>query len=447
MVYKKGISTIIIIISVAVIIVGIVAISLPSFQIYTQKSVEPVEKEQQPAEEIQVPKEPVIEQEHVESSPSVETPTFRNSPEIPFEYEIQQLPDCSGAQFSIAPVDLNKVNEITPLGNLGPPGHTFPTEHVFLHVNAGGSTTGTIPLYAPADVYLTLISFSHGVTQDPVDYTIWFTSCKDVIGYYNHVKELSDELEKIVTENECSFQGESKSTSCHIETFQKIKSNSLMGQVGRLQGNWDFGVFDLSKTLTFANPSRYGTRSFHIQCPFDYYDQTMQKQFFDLIARDDAQQCGIIAQDVPGTLKGNWFFGDSHAASGSDWDKYLAFVDDNENPNVQVVSVGGVFTDAGKWEFFPQTSGLIKREFSDVTPDGNVYCYEDEDPNNFNQGRPEGRILVEMTSETELKIEHQSGSCDGNNVFNNPTRPGDDALSTSSSCICIDLIKIFLFPG
>lgn len=338
--------------------------------------------------------------------------SFRQNPEIPSEKEMGQISDCSDKLYSAAPVDLAKIAEITPLGNLGPPGHTFPTEHAFFHITTGGTTTETIPLYSPGDIHISLITINYGSTQDPVDYTTWFALCKDVLGYYNHVKEISADLQKIVDENNCSFQGETKVTRCNIETLSPIKSGTLIGRVGRLQGNFDFGTIDLRKTLGFANPNRYGTRSLHIQCPFDYYDSPIKSKFYDLISRTDGT-CGITAQDVPGTLKGNWFFGSSRADSGTDWDKYLAFVEDNEDPSTSVVSIGGYFTDAGKWEFKPKTSGLVNREFSHVTPGGNVYCYESESQS--------GRIVVQLVSEKQLKIEKQSGSCSESFTFNKPT--------------------------
>ncbi len=349
-------------------------------------------------------------EEHEETPKSLKT--FRDSPETPSEYERVQLPECGNVLYSTVPVDLSKVIEITPLGNLGPPGHTFPTEHTFIHFSAGGTTTETHPLYMPADVRILLISLSYGATQDPVDYTIYFASCKDVIGYYNHVKEIFPELQKMVDNGRCEFTGETKTTRCNVQIFESIKAGTLVGRVGRLQGNFDFGTFDLSKNLTFANPSRYGIRSLHIQCPFGYYDSNNREKFFNLITRNDAEQCGSVAQDVAGTLKGNWFFGNSRADMGTDWNKYLAFVNDNKDPSTQVVSIGGTFTDAGKLEFKPQSSGMVNREFSQVKPDDNIYCYE---------GSISGRIVVQMTSDTQLKIEKQNGSCAGSFAFSNPT--------------------------
>ncbi len=411
---RKGISASLLIVVAMISVLGIGLVGLQTIQ--QEKIPEP---ENEPmAEELQDPSEEQPESENrndqeKEFGHQVITPaiTFRQNPEIPSDGERQQLPDCNNKLFSITPVDLQKVTQITPLGNLAPPGHTFPTEHVYFHITPGGTTTDTIQLSAPSDAHIILISFDHGITQDPADYTIYFSLCKDVVGYYNHVKELSTELEKIVDDNQCEFQGESKEKRCNIETLTPIKAGANMGGVGRLQGNFDFGAIDLRKTHKFANPGRYGNRSFHIQCAFDYYGVAAKEKFYNLLSRKDGK-CGTTAQDVPGTLKGNWFSGSARTDMGSDWDKYLAFVQDNEEPAVSVISIGGVFADAGKLEFTPKTTGLVNREFSQVTSDGNFYCYESDSASS--------RIIVQLVSDKELKIERQEGKCTGYYSFNKP---------------------------
>lgn len=337
---------------------------------------------------------------------------FRQAPEIPTSAEQSKLPDCASAVFSFAPVDLYKLMSIAPLGNLAPPGHTFPTEHMFFHITAGGVTTNTIPLAAPGDAYITLISLGRGLTQDPVDYTIFFAPCKDVIAYYNHVKSISPELEKIVAASPCAFSGESKETRCNIITLTPVAKGAYIGEVGRLQGNFDLGLIDLRKTHSFANQSRYGARSPYIQCPLDYFNDAAKSLLYALLSRQD-KYCGTIAQDIPGTLKGNWFFGNARADSGSDWDKYLAFVDDNQRADISVVSVGGIFTTAGKWEFSPQKNGSINRAFADVVPDGTIYCYESQSM--------AGRLLTRLESVTKLTIERQEGNCEQAALFVDPT--------------------------
>ncbi|MDZ4260487.1 MAG: hypothetical protein U1A25_02375 [Candidatus Sungbacteria bacterium] len=338
--------------------------------------------------------------------------SFRNAPELPSSAERSALPDCAGTVFSSAPVDPDRLMNISPLGNLAPPGHTFPTEHMFFHITAGGATTDTIPLYSPGEIHLTLISFGRGFTQDPVDYTIWFAPCKDIVAYYNHVKELSPELEKIVLASTCAFPGESKETRCNITAMAPVAKGVRIGQVGRLQGNFDMGLIDLRKTHAFANPDRYGTRSLHIQCPLDYFDGSIASRLYALLSRSD-KKCGTVAQDIAGTLKGNWFFENARADMGSDWNKYLAFADDSERPGIAVVSVGGTFATAGKWEFSPQTSGYVNRAFADVKPDSAIYCYESQ--------KMPGRIAVRLESAAKLTIEYQQGSCAQGAAFVSPT--------------------------
>ncbi|MBS3136124.1 hypothetical protein J4401_04145 [Candidatus Woesearchaeota archaeon] len=338
---------------------------------------------------------------------------YRESPEIPSEKESAGLPSCENAIFTVAPVELGNVYDITPLGNIGPPGHTFPTEHTHIHLTSGGSSSRLYDLFAPTDVYITSISRGIGYTQDPEDYTIYFALCKDVIGYYNHVKSLSPDMQKIFSSGNCRQNpGDNKYTYCE-NNLNFIKAGSVMGNVGRMQGNFDFGLIDIRKSNKFVNPSRYGIRSLHIQCPFEYYPMDMRNKFFDIIKRNDDEQCGTVMQDVPGSLQGNWFLGDARADNGMDWDKHLAFVSDPLEPSFKIVSIGGTFTEAGEWKFKPIISGQTNRIFSDVKADENIYCYEGMEQN--------GKVLVQMTSSNELKIERLDGRCSGNNAFRNPT--------------------------
>jgi len=190
----------------------------------------------------------LIPDTQTETSNQEENGPNRGDPEIPNQEEMQQLPECNNIFFSEPFVDLSKVNEISPLGNIGPPGHTFPTEHTYLHLSTGGLNTKTIPLYAPADVYITHVSSRYELPEDdPEDHVIWFALCKDIIGYFNHVKSLSDEMNSILKDIECEKWGSNPGNSCPKNLLYKIDAGTLLGQVGRMQGNFDFGVMDLSK--------------------------------------------------------------------------------------------------------------------------------------------------------------------------------------------------------
>ena len=347
-----------------------------------------------------------------------ETKIRRANSEIPTETEKLTLPDCNNLQFNTLPVDLSDVKEITPRGNLGPPGHTFPTEHSYLHLGEY-ETNFLYDLFAPADVYITSVVSGIGDTQDPIDYSIWFSLCKDKMGYYNHVKAISDELKAITNNIECEDFSVQKEGSCTKVLLEKVKAGTLLGQVGAKQGNFDFGAMDFTNQLDYINIKRYPTRSKFIACAYDYYPNNLKQEFFNLIKREN-NKCGIVMQDIPKTLKGNWFHESANEEYVVNWNVYLAFVNENDYPDVQAVSIAGFITDPSKYKFIPKTSGTTNREFSQVTNDGKIYCYQPESVGKENDKIPTGKILVQLTSDTSLKIEHQTGSCKSSESFSNP---------------------------
>ena len=87
----------------------------------------------------------------------------------------------------------------------------------------------------------------------------------------------------------------------------------------------------------------------------------------------------------------------------------------------QATDVNLNFTNPEKYEYNPKNSGFVNRKSSDVTADGNVYCYNADVLEKNQQSLPPGKIIVQMTSETELKIEHLIGSCSESIAFQNPT--------------------------
>ncbi|KAF6245495.1 hypothetical protein [Nitrosopumilus sp. b2] len=339
--------------------------------------------------------------------------------EIPTEEERLELPECDGKFFTTYPVDMNEVKSITPLGNLGPPGHTFPTQHPHIHLGEY-DTSYSYPLYTPADVFITSVSWQENITQDPIDYVIYFALCKDIIGYYNHVKALSDEVKHIIEKVECESFSIKSEGSCTKVLLDKIEEGSVLGQVGLEQGNFDFGLIDISKKLDFIKQERYPIRDRYVNCVFDYYEDPMKQQFYDLINRIDGT-CGHVMQDVPNTLKGNWFHESAQKEYVVDWNVYLAFVDHYEDPSIQVVSIAGIITEPSLFKFIPKTNGEINREFSQVTSDGNIYCYEGANIIRYFEKVPLGKILVQMIGNETLQIEHQTGNCTRNENFTNPT--------------------------
>ena len=329
--------------------------------------------------------------------------------EIPTNKEREGLPSCNGVQFTTFPVDMDEVYRITPLGNLNPPGHTFPTDHTYIHIDENKSKV--LNLYAPADVYLTLVRKSKGgsVGEGEVDYSINFSLCKDVIGYYNHVKTISETIQTIVDSKQCEAFGSSEECTTVI-SLDRISEGTLLGTVGHSQGNFDFGLFDLSKPLSFIKPERHVERTRYIQCPYDYYPSDMRNVFYNLFSRDDGS-CNTNMHDVRETLKGAWFHTSAPDEIVVDWKTHLGFFADVDFSNIQNISIGGIVRDSGWFSFTPKSSGTINRNFLDTVP-GTTYCYE---PETIVSSRPafSGKIVVKFVEDQILHIDHQSGTCSG----------------------------------
>lgn len=328
--------------------------------------------------------------------------------------EIGSLPDCNSVLYTEPFVEISKINDITPLGNTEPPGHTLPTNHIYIHLFQQGTQETTIPLYAPSDIWITGITSSKGFL-DPEDYSIRFAVCKDVMGYFNHIKKLSPEMQTILDNGKCQDFGiGSDSDRCEVKVFEPIESGKHLGEVGRLQGNFDFGTYDSRITHNFINPERYADRTLHMKCGLDYYTEDLKKQFIDLLEEESGGNCGKTNYDILGTLQGNWFNGEAVEWRGDTWQQHLYFGYDNVDPGLAVISAGGVFVNQPtKWLFDPRESGTTNLAPEEVRTGETIYCYErtQDAPVYRYRGFETGKILVQLLTESEIKIEYQSGNC------------------------------------
>ena len=340
------------------------------------------------------------------------TPASKN----PDEQILASLQSCSSEKFTVSPVDMSNVYEITPMGNLGPPGHTLPTDHMYIHVSGGRSTTSTVPLRAPGEIYIiSVTSDPDDIAPERTEYSIIFGLCKDVFGYFNHVKGISSQMAAWLEDAQCESYTQGPQDSCTKRIFQKVAAGTIIGEVGHLQGNFDFGAYDYRRRLDFANPSRYGKdsgglwrpRTLYITCPLDLYEGQARTDMYRKVAGTNG--CGKTMYDAKGTLQGNWFYGDSRADTGQ-YSGHLSFVYDNKNPSEAVISIGGTITGAGKLAFAPQDSGATNRRFNAVSPDGNTYCYTDGSR----------KIVVKMVSNEQISVEAGTGSCSYAESFVSP---------------------------
>jgi hypothetical protein len=119
--------------------------------------------------------------------------------------------------------------------------------------------------------------------------------------------------------------------------------------------------------------------------------------------RTIAPVCGQEMQDIASTAQGRWFFD----ASSSE-PQGVALVHDNIDPNLAVISIGNSVSSLpiGTYSFTPNANGYVNADFSRVTADGKVYCYEPSPQSSKH-------IVVQMPNAYTLQIAGVNGSSCG----------------------------------
>lgn len=326
------------------------------------------------------------------------------------------LPSCGSnySFFTASPLNQTDFKGLVPLGNLNPTGHTFPTDHIYFYLN---DPLTRYNLYSPSDVTVTQIAGSEHVSDGFTDYSFTMQPCQEFKAQYGHVSSLSDKLSQSLTspydwENTYSTGGKtyrmfSKNVSLAVTAGEQL--GTAGGNTG--QNALDMNAYDSRVTLNFANYSRFSQRdTIHTVCPISYYSgdlkNTLMSRFGDYDGdpkRSQEPVCGTIEQDVSETAQGMWF--KKGTTTWQNEDEHLALVHDNIYPDKAKFSVGtSTNITSGAYEFTPQSSGLINRDFRDIRSDSNIYCFE---PLYWEKNK----IILQLPTSTTLKVEKQSDSC------------------------------------
>ncbi len=345
-------------------------------------------------------------------------------------------PECSsGAIFTTIPINPQKILSVTPLGNLNPPDHTIPTDHIYLVVKNNNEIHPEFAtaVFAPADITISTITHTVSMKNGKEfsnDYSLDFFPCKDVQGKFGHMTKLSPKLTQVTQSNQgnCQTQHprpEDEYTYCRFDLNTKVSAGEQLGEAGGgTPTSLDFWAIDFrSKELVFANKSRYTPYQLHTACPVDLFEQSKKDTLslkFGMYEKKRTIEplCGRIDQDVIGTAQGNWTTAQGYIDMPEAWSKSISLIHDNVDPTVGILSIGGIITSPAKIQFVPLTSGTINREFSQVT-DNQIYCYEGQSIGFNSQSR--GRVLIQLINSSNLKVEYQNSSCQNNFQFTNPT--------------------------
>ncbi|MBL0171701.1 MAG: hypothetical protein IPP90_13440 [Gemmatimonadaceae bacterium] len=316
------------------------------------------------------------------------------------------LAACSAGPFLTVPlVAASSIQVVAPLGNLNPPGHTFPTDHIYLYM-----AVFPVAISAPGNLVITDVLVQHrtgGGQADLDDYAVTFFPCSDVMMQLAHVARLATQLSAKVGD---LSGGCGSSYQLAGFTYQQCrKSVNVAMSTGEVMGTTaatlDVLARDRRITIAYVNASRlsdsvgaFGDK--HVACPIDYFEASIAdplraKLGIGSALRTTPPVCGDVAQDVPNTAAGRWFRIGSPTYPE---EPHLALVHDNFNPALGVFSVGSSIPSlsARTYTFTPAATGRVNLDFRYVTTIGETECYVVS----ANQ-----RVLLQLTSTTRLRIQ------------------------------------------
>lgn len=330
------------------------------------------------------------------------------------------LEACSDTNifFSHSPVSIGDFMGIVPLGNLNPSGHTFPTSHLYFYIvnsdNEGPSDS--VNFFASGDGVITSIRASHHITAGFTDYNIDLKPCSDFILQYGHVQTLSEKLQSKIDElgeDAISCQdayetgGEEYQNCSYSNLTIEVTAGEKLGTAGGVQNQYalDIGAVDYREVQNeFASEDMIdcGSDLFYKVCAIDYFEPGIKAEIEEFFGdhsgstkRTIEPLCGDLVQEKSGTALGRWF------KPGEDYypeDNHLALAYDNVNPILGAISAGELFPTLYAHTFTIENSGLINRDFADISPGNNVYCFDIS----------VGGFLLKVESYKQIQVEYQS---------------------------------------
>jgi hypothetical protein len=319
--------------------------------------------------------------------------------------------DLVKGSLTVPPFDTSDVTGLVPLGNLNPPGHTFPTDHMYFYCF---TTKASLDIKSPGNIHIVRIGRTHynaGGYNDHYDYNIAMGSDNSFM-YWGHVSSLSARLQTAVN----NFTGVkcegtySTGGSTYEQCYLTVSLNATPGEVlGIANTNNGLAGMDLGVTVHNLGAD-----------PLEYFDVKAKAMMEPKLGRFDGKTkrtalplSGEFLLDIAGTAQGNWI---KQGGSKNPEDNNIALVKDNVTPTQPAFSVGSALPglNSGVYFFDIQNSGLINRKFTDVTADGSVYCYAIGYPNFPLAGNTpitNTSIIIKMETATALSVEKRNCDC------------------------------------
>ncbi len=361
------------------------------------------------------------------------------------------LPSCGSSTqlLTLSPIPVNQISTVIPLGNFAPPGHILPTPHIYLRylTNASGTTLKT-NIYSPANIVITQITkmgtVSGGTANvSSIYYKLDFKICGDisqpntgVVGYLILLSTLSGKLGNAFNASNAGFNETSNVGGGTIQYnyLKAVDVNVTEGEIIGTGGGFasspsalDFGLKDFrTQPGVEANPARWNyndTYDLHTVCPIDYFPSNISSALYSklgtfggVLVNVNSPRCGTVYQDIAGSAQGTWFLNTTPPNNVYTIMNLLSLAHSNFNHTQPVIVMGdslhglGFYTDA-VYNITPQTTGNVNIDFSDVTPNGKIYCYQSY--SNNNPSVTPLVTIIQLINSNTLKIGRLNGTSCG----------------------------------
>jgi hypothetical protein len=271
--------------------------------------------------------------------------------------------------FTRAPVDTMYLKTATPLGNMNPPGHTIPTDHIYFYLDGADF----VPVY----------SIGGGTIKD-VRYNEWSDDYNIYIEYSSSCGYYFDHIANIPP---------------YISTDYELEAGVLLGYCETSQGAIDLGVIDNEVENYFIVPERYLDKNIHCANPYLYFTDSVRNILYEKNRRTKEPRGGKIDYDIDGRLSGNWFLDSIEVnvlnATHEYQDYQLVFACDLWDPDVILIAAGGTL------KLAPFYSRVVDNtpDPKDVTVSSGLVKYE------LASYVASGTLLVQMVEDRKIKVE------------------------------------------
>jgi len=302
-------------------------------------------------------------------------------------YQYTNVPAPAGgvAQFTFLPVTMAAGQSVTALGNLNPPGHVLPTDHIYFY---DGDLAGNQPF--GSDVRDVLMPATGAVVfiirPGGTDYKIMFRATENFYFYLDHIL-----------------------LSQALTVGQVLQAGTRIGTTAPGSAI-DLGAFDFTvKHTGFVDTLRYSSQTVHYVAPRSYFTPALMAQVDAHLYRSASasDKGGQIDFGIAGKLVGDWFLlGLPKDSSGGPygWTRSMAFVYDYYDPAKVRISIGGTVAGPGVWGI----DATAPRPET-VTVASGIVSYKLYSP--FDASfPPTGLLLVQMTDPSTIKVEYFAGS-------------------------------------